>query len=674
MKKVTRNGGKNLLNQAIKLAGKGYSVIPLVGDTSAGEPKKPTIKWRSFQRRIPKRRELEAMFDDRAGALAVICGQVSQLLVIDFDDHHRYQRFCRHLPQFAESYTVKTKRGFHVYFWTQVKVPTHQFDGGDIKGEKSYVVAAGSRIAGFAYKVVRRIKRMILDSDAVETLLNYFHVRRPIVNASEDVNLGFSDVDLVSLYDRLSVSSGRNNALYRCAAVGMRQGMDRVAIENALLRRHAINAGKLGHKIESIAERFAEGRRTIVSAFRRGWQDQGQGEGIANSVRERLLQAQGSSVTARLLDIMYMSGWQAESYFYMRDAIELCKTYGMNRKSVIAALTGEHCSFNGRHIISRRYVEYLDIEGLNSGRRGRPVQLLFQVPSISRLLNVLNVSRTPSDRLSKADLSSSHAYRRALHREYVKRLSPQAPMSVLASRLGLNARTLRRYNAQLGVQVCERIGRFTLSWETLKSLPRRQRDGARNQTPGYWLALGEGARFPAWRHIGAALLRRGGEAVQVCVRRASVMSLGKSNARSVVYESLSVESFIGLRILREGGVVEGGVLSRLRGLADRASARLVRARYEKLPLQYDTVPIHIAEDKIAETIRGYLFAEDGLGGEVRRPARRGVAYRMLKQYGEGNVYLALRDSLSEMMSAMAQHALRLGDEGAGMGALVRSMA
>jgi len=595
-------------------------------------------------------------------------------MVIDFDDHLRYQRFCRHLPQFAESYTVKTRRGFHVYYRTQQKVPTHQFDGGDIKSEKSYVVAAGSRIAGFLYKVVKRIGAMSLDKEGVEDLLNYFHVRRSTVNRSMGVKQSCSDVDIALLYDRLSASIGRNNALYRCASLGIRQGMTQLDIEKALLRRHAFNVGKLGHNNESFADRFAEGRRTIASALRRGVQVGEQGEGIANSVRERLLQAQGSSVTARLLDMMYMAGWQAESYFCMRDAIELAIAYGMNRKSVMAALTGDLCSYNGRHIFSRRYVEYLDIGGLNSVKRGRPVQLLFQVPSVSRLLGVLNVSWRPSDCLSKADLSSNHAYRRALHREYVKRLSPQAPMSVLASRLGLTARTLRRYNAQLGVHVGERIGRFALTWETLKSLPLRERDGAKNHTPGYWLAIGDGARFPAWRHIGAALLRRVGDVVQVCVRRASVMSLDRPNARSLVYESLSVEAFMRLRILREDGVPQGGLLSRLSRLVDRTSARLSRARYEKLPLQYDTVPIHIAEDKIAETIRGYLFADDGMGGEVRRPARRGVAYRMLKQYGEGNVYLALRDSFSELMSTMAHHAVRLGDEGAGMDLLGRSMA
>ena len=41
--------------------------------------------------------------------------------------------------------------------------------------------------------------------------------------------------------------------------------------------------------------------------------------------------------------------------------------------------------------------------------------------------------------------------------------------------------------------------------------------------------------------------------------------------------------------------------------------------------------MRIAEDKVAETIKGYVYAIDDAGVEVRRPARRGVAYRMLKE-------------------------------------------
>ncbi len=673
MKKQSKKLRKQLINRAAKLTGRGYSVIPLYGDCSAAEPKKPTIKWRAYQKRIPDQRELQTMFDTRAGALAVVCGQVSQLLVIDFDDHLRYQQFCRHLPQYAQTYTVKTRRGYHLYFRTGEKVPSHQFDGGDIKGERAYVVTAPSVVAGFEYRVVQRDEPADLDRGALDAILNYFHIRAQESFAGLRVKQVSSKVDIAAMYGKLQREIGRNNALYRCASVGKRQGMNRDELEKALLQRYVMSEAPLKHAPETFAERFADGCRTIASAFRRSDAFH-QASGIPNSVRERLLATQKSSVVARLLDIMFIAGWQADALFYMSEAVSLAAEYGLSRKSVHAALTGNHSTFNGRHIISRRYVEYLDIGGLKSGSRGRPAQLLFQAPSVLRLMEVLEVSWSPSDLVSKSDLSSSHAYRRALHREYVKRVSPRSPMSFLAGRLGVNTRTLRRYNAALGVQVCERVGRFSLTWDSLKCLPRRGRDQLKNHTPGYWLAIGESARFPAWRHIGAALLKRASGEVQVCVRRPSLLTLDKAVAEPLVYEPLSVEMFMRLRVWRGEHVADGGWLDRLRGFAGRVRARTARIRYEKISLRYESVARHIPEDKVAESIQGYLVAESPAGAEVRRPARRGVAYRMLKEFGEGNVLLAVRDSYRDVLRSMAERALRLGEADAGVNLLARSMA
>ena len=174
-----------VLRRALELRASGISVIPVCGDSAPKEPKKPAIKWRLFQRKIASESELRAAFSDDARALGIVCGQVSCLVVVDFDDHLRYRRFCRHLPQLAGSYTVKTRRGYHVYFKTQEKVPTHQFSGGDIKGERSYVVAPPSVIAGFVYRHVAGDDAVELDRSEVDRLLNYFHV-----NASVSVVAG----------------------------------------------------------------------------------------------------------------------------------------------------------------------------------------------------------------------------------------------------------------------------------------------------------------------------------------------------------------------------------------------------------------------------------------------------------------------------------------------------
>ena len=55
-------------------------------------------------------------------------------------------------------------------------MPSHQFAGGDIKGERSYVIAEASVIGDVVYKRARREQVMEILKDDVDKLLNYFHV------------------------------------------------------------------------------------------------------------------------------------------------------------------------------------------------------------------------------------------------------------------------------------------------------------------------------------------------------------------------------------------------------------------------------------------------------------------------------------------------------------------
>lgn len=661
MKKNAIERHNLLLNRALDLVRAGISVIPVWGNAAPREPKKPTIKWRAYQKRTMTEAEVKGAFTKSSEALGIVCGRISGLIVIDFDDHLRYRRFCRHRPDLAASYTVKTRRGYHVYFRTDEKVPTHQFDGGDIKGERSYVVAPPSVIDGFAYRRVSGSNAIRVDQAVIDSLLNYFHLDTEPLDTSVKLARNDREIDLITLYQRLAPRLGRNNALYRAASAARDRGIGQTEAEARLSILHAQAGRHPGHKYETISDRLREAQRTVGSAYRRNPADNDYRAGLPNSVRETLLKEQGSTVVARLLDILYLEGWQAESYFTLREAVAASQKYGLNRKSVLQSLTGELSTFNGRHIIARRYVEYLDIRGLYSRKRGRPVELVFQMPSAGRLLWVLGVSVTPSDRIDARDVKSAHAYRRALHREYIRRLSPRLPMRVMAERLGVNARTLRRYNRDLGVSATAHVGRFALSWENLRCLPRRRRGDARGATAGYWLETPEGYRSPAWRHIGAAMLRRGESGVQVCAQGTSAWSLESAPSAQVRYERLSVEEFIRLRVLRDDNEPAVGTRGAVKRLWDRAKSLASKLRYERLRLSYESVSACIAEDKVAETIGGYLCALDDRGREVRRPARRGVAYRMLKEFGNGNVYLALRDSYREMMLTLAGHAAR-GDE------------
>ena len=649
-----------LLNRAKQLAAVGYSVIPVQGDYSANEPKRPAIKWRQYQRRIAGDKELEAAFAAEVTALGIVCGRVSQLLVIDFDDHLRYRRFCRHLPRFSRTYTVKTRRGFHLYFRVTERVPSHQFDGGDIKGERTYVIAPPSVIGGFEYRAVGEFEVMGLEKAEVDRLLDYFHVSE-MVHVVAGKRLGsVPDVDVAELYFRLAGKLGRNNALYRSASAARQQGMSKSEAVKDLLMGHVEEAGDSAHMYETRRERLVEGRRTIESAYRGAVKEFDKSGTLPNCVRERLLKVQGSTVMARFLDALYLEKWKADSFFTLNEAIRMGRTYGLNRKSVMDALTGERAIFDGKHIISRRYVDYLDSGGLKCRKRGRPVELVFQVPSAGRLLSALNVRWTPSDPLSVDDVRSAHRYRLAVHREYIRRLAPQVSVKQLGGRLGVSERTVRRYNRELGVAVTAHIGRFGLTQENIGSLPVLRRGGRKKSTDGYWLETLSGVRLPAWRHIGVAFLKRKERGVQVCMRRPSAYSLSAGLVAAVEFQKLEVSEFVRVRALRGEGVEGVGMMEKVKGLFRSARRRASMLRYQKVQLDYDTVPVRIAEDKVAETINGYLYAYDSGGGEVRRPARRGIAYRMLKEFGNGNVFLALRDGYGELAVSMARHALRAG--------------
>ena len=547
-----------LIERAKRLAQAGYSPIPVHGNNAPSEPKRPAGRWRPFQGRVASASEIEQGFKDNVTALGIVCGRVSKLLVIDFDDVLRYQRFCRHLPEYAETYTVKTLRGFHLYFRTGEKVPSHQFDGGDIKGERSYVVAPPSRIGGFIYRCVKDIQERELAKGDVDQLLNYFHVGSGAHKiAGKQIREG-EDIDIERLYRRLAPRIGRNNALYRVGSIARETGLSQTVAEKLLLKEHAEMPGRAGHKLESFSERWAEGARTIGSAYGKNVRVGVGSQHVPNSVRERLLKTQGSTVVARLLDMFVLAGWQVEAFFTLGDAVELGKRFGLNRKSVMQALTGDRCRYDGRHIVSRRYVEYLDIEGLKGRRSGRPVELAFQVPSVSRLLSVLNVRRSPSDRMEIEDVCSAKAYRVAVHREYIRRLSPRSSLSVLAARVGVNERTIRRYNRGLQVNLTACVGRLKLRRETLACLPQRNwRVGSSNTTSGFWLETEDGKRLPAWRHIGSKLLKAAKGEAHICIRCASLYSLEGDTRPLVQFEDLSLRQFASLVNRARRGAGEG---------------------------------------------------------------------------------------------------------------------
>ncbi len=124
-----------VLTVALEYEQRGLAIIPIrKGSKVAG------VKWKRFQERRPTVDELRRWFDGgKYSGLAVVLGPVSgHLACRDFDDATGYERWATEFPDLAKSLpTVKTYRGYHVYFTVAVDKTTHLEDG-ELRGAGAY--------------------------------------------------------------------------------------------------------------------------------------------------------------------------------------------------------------------------------------------------------------------------------------------------------------------------------------------------------------------------------------------------------------------------------------------------------------------------------------------------------------------------------------------------------
>jgi hypothetical protein len=131
----------------------GFSFFPV----EWGQKAPPLLEWKEFQSRKPSREEVEAWLSKYAVFnVAVACGRVSNLFVVDFDSEEAYESWKRSLPPDlldlvrSACWIVKTGKGYHVYVRPEDPelVPKTRIrcrEGIDIKGEGSYVIAPPSK-------------------------------------------------------------------------------------------------------------------------------------------------------------------------------------------------------------------------------------------------------------------------------------------------------------------------------------------------------------------------------------------------------------------------------------------------------------------------------------------------------------------------------------------------
>jgi hypothetical protein len=96
---------------AIKYLGAGLCVLPI-----RNECKRPAVKWKHLQERLPTEDELCKWFNDWGYTnLAVVTGEISGIFVVDCDSTEAYERL-RDKYDIGSTPIVKTQDGFHLMF------------------------------------------------------------------------------------------------------------------------------------------------------------------------------------------------------------------------------------------------------------------------------------------------------------------------------------------------------------------------------------------------------------------------------------------------------------------------------------------------------------------------------------------------------------------------------
>lgn len=158
---------QELVTRALQWHDLGVACIPL-----AYRDKNALVKWKVWAGRLPPKPLIEQWIVNKwqcnMGVMLGIKHEQGTLVVLDFDNVPEYISWRSKHKQDAASYTVKTRRGWHVYFWMQdAPNSTLKMRGGEVKAT-GYVVGEGSvHSSGWIYRPIGCGEILIAESLSV---------------------------------------------------------------------------------------------------------------------------------------------------------------------------------------------------------------------------------------------------------------------------------------------------------------------------------------------------------------------------------------------------------------------------------------------------------------------------------------------------------------------------
>jgi len=519
-------------------------------------------KIRRYWMSPPSQAQVKMWFsDNRIKSYAILCGKVSgNLFILDFDDQTEFHSFRRRFHKIANTFTVKTKRGYHVYLRSDQTVKTQKIRGGDLQGEGSYAVGPGSTINETQYEIDTYRAIYKVTRGELKELLDIICLPRQTESKQQDPDEDSTQNNItiekmIKQFKRLSPKRGRNNALYQVAITARALNIPLKQIISPLTNAYMNEKPHWAHQAETIHARIAEAKRTIQSAYNKKTSTnntQATATGILpTALREEMIKAttiknkrglpvNGSTILGRLLEALLLEGIKAKTAFTIKDAQIIGLKYRISTKSVYKILrqeqgispTGErvfrivkqppHVGDNDNRTIKKHY----NLAG-QEVRQGRPTLFRFIMPNIDELCSMYHVIPQSWDRLEPTDLMSSKAYKEAIHRDYIRRCSPEQSVIYMASRLGCHPRSIYRYDKNLNVKAIPIFGFIPVTWTNVDHTNLYNQPRTDGITPGKWLQRDDGKRFPSIKGIALRQLAQG-ETLIACERCPSRRLLSQS--------------------------------------------------------------------------------------------------------------------------------------------------
>lgn len=528
----------DLYSVAREYVARGWSVIPLNQDKTAA------VGWSQFQKQIANDLTLATWFaPGRFSALGVVCGRVSRLGVLDFDELAKAALFRQQLPHLADTREIRTgfRRAPHFYYTLSDDLlgtkTTHVKEIADFQANGAYVVAWPSVIDGGMWELVNDVPVYTLTKHDYAAILDFLGVGKsptpaPVIVLPKPITAdGLADV-----YWHERETKGRNESAYKAALAGRKT----MSLEDAIAGLAVVFIGDPapdGHKPQSERARYNELAATVASAYGAEYdvstgQYQERSEGLPNSAREWLMRNKGVH-HARILDLLYMTGLQPGQRFTERGLIDCGKEHGIGNKTVrnfllwleseITVLRTD-ASQSANQLVSElpiytwlptntMYCMWQFGHQLKRGVKSK----VYALPDPIDICTAIGVEVSPGDKLEISDLRSAAAYRAGMTRALVARRENK-PMSRKwqAERLGVSVRTAYSYDKDAGIEAIPNSEVTPIGWHNLDRVPLRSEDG---RGYGYYLQI-DGVKTVPRRYTAMDALNAG-KKVEYVERRAN---------------------------------------------------------------------------------------------------------------------------------------------------------